>query len=141
MTYLLDSDTLTHGLYNRRSVTERIDGVRPPDTVGVAEVTRAEALRGRTDAVLKAADGATALRAIELLRGTEAYLARFPLVPFNTAAAAHLDRLRAGRKIWSGGHADLLLACIALAQAATLVTRNLKDFAGMPGLKVENWAD
>lgn len=39
------------------------------------------------------------------------------------------------------GRKDLLQACIALAHAATLVTRNTKDFQPIPGLKLENWAD
>lgn len=141
MTYLLDSDTLTLGQYGRRGVTRRIDAVRPPDLVGVPDITRAEVLRGRVEAVLKSADGAAALRAVEGLRASETFLARFPLVPFDAAAAAHLDRLRAGKRTWKGGHADLLIACVALAHDASLVTRNTRDFAGIPGLKVENWAD
>ncbi len=40
-----------------------------------------------------------------------------------------------------GTHADLLIACIVLAHNATLVTRNTKDFANIPGLKQGNWAN
>ena len=36
---------------------------------------------------------------------------------------------------------DLLIASIALAQRATLVTRNLRHFRQIPALNVENWAD
>jgi tRNA(fMet)-specific endonuclease VapC len=39
------------------------------------------------------------------------------------------------------GRADLLIASIARANKAILVTRNLKDFRQVPGLQVENWAD
>jgi tRNA(fMet)-specific endonuclease VapC len=141
MTYLLDSDTVTLAQYGRRPLAERVDGVRPPDVVAVPDISRAEVLGGRFAAVLKAADGATALRMAALLRATEDYLTRFPRLAFDAAAAAHLDRLRAGKRTWKGGHADLLVACVALAHSATLVTRNLKDFAGVPGLAVENWAD
>ena len=141
MTSLLDSDIVTLGQYGRRGVVARIAAVQPPDAVAVPEVTRAEALKGRVGAVLVAADGPAVLRAVELLRATEEYIARFPLIPFDKAAAAHFDRLRAGKKSWKGGHADLLIACVALARAATLVTRNIKDFVGIPGLKAENWAD
>ena len=45
------------------------------------------------------------------------------------------------KKLKKIGRADLLIACITLAQRATLVTRNLKDFRQVPGLPVENWLD
>ncbi|MDZ8261001.1 type II toxin-antitoxin system VapC family toxin [Nostoc sp. ChiQUE01b] len=36
---------------------------------------------------------------------------------------------------------DLRIASIALAQNATIVTRNYKDFSQIPNLKIENWAE
>jgi tRNA(fMet)-specific endonuclease VapC len=39
------------------------------------------------------------------------------------------------------GRADLLVASIALANRATLVTRNLRHFREVPGLSLENWVD
>jgi tRNA(fMet)-specific endonuclease VapC len=36
---------------------------------------------------------------------------------------------------------DLRIASIALAEDATIVTRNYKDFSQIPNLKIENWAD
>jgi tRNA(fMet)-specific endonuclease VapC len=38
------------------------------------------------------------------------------------------------------GSLDLLIAAHALAIAATLVTNNTKEFARVPGLKIERWA-
>jgi tRNA(fMet)-specific endonuclease VapC len=35
---------------------------------------------------------------------------------------------------------DLKIAATAIANNATLLSRNLKDFNKVPGLKVENWA-
>ncbi|MFQ5595922.1 MAG: hypothetical protein ACE5HA_17400 [Anaerolineae bacterium] len=37
--------------------------------------------------------------------------------------------------------ADLLIASIALAHRATLVTRNVRHFERVPGLIVTNWVD
>jgi tRNA(fMet)-specific endonuclease VapC len=55
--------------------------------------------------------------------------------------AAEFDRLRENKKLKKIGRADLLIACIALANRATLVSRNLKHFGQVPGLQAENWAD
>ena len=38
------------------------------------------------------------------------------------------------------GAMDLKIASIALANNATLLSRNLKDFGKVPDLKVEDWA-
>jgi tRNA(fMet)-specific endonuclease VapC len=35
---------------------------------------------------------------------------------------------------------DLKIAAIALTRDATVLTRNLKDFSRVPGLRVEDWA-
>lgn len=37
------------------------------------------------------------------------------------------------------GTMDLRIAAIAIANEATLLSRNLKDFARVPDLKVEDW--
>ncbi len=39
------------------------------------------------------------------------------------------------------GHDDLRIAAIALENNAVVVTRNTRDFARVPELKVENWAE
>ena len=52
-----------------------------------------------------------------------------------------LDRLKLSKKLRKIGRADMLIACIALGHDATLVTRNVRHFSDVPGLRVENWAD
>jgi tRNA(fMet)-specific endonuclease VapC len=98
-------------------------------------------LQGRFDSVQKAADGGQLLRAQARLELAEHGLSKFAVVQFDTRAAAAFDELRRHTKLKKIGRADLLIASIALAAGATLVTRNLKHFRQVPGLSVENWAD
>jgi len=140
MTYLLDTDTLSLA-YIGHDVRVRMARVAPPDRIAVPAVTRIEVLRGRYEAILKAADGPGALRAVERLRASEDYLAKFQILPFDSPAAGEFDRLLTNKALRKIGRADLLIASITIAQKATLVTRNLKDFKLVPGLTVGNWAD
>jgi tRNA(fMet)-specific endonuclease VapC len=63
------------------------------------------------------------------------------VLPIDRRVVAEFDRLRQNKKLKKIGRADVLIAAITLANRATLVSRNLKDFRQVPGLRVENWAD
>ena len=108
---------------------------------GVPAVVRIELLEGRFARVTKAADGGELLLAYDLLVRTEAAIATYPILPVTQAVGDHYSRFRRDKKFKKMGAKDLLIACIALAHNAALVTRNTKDFASVPGLKLENWAD
>jgi tRNA(fMet)-specific endonuclease VapC len=65
------------------------------------------------------------------------------ILPFDSECAAHAARIRrdleaAGTPI--GPH-DTLIAATALRHQAVLVTRNLREFARVPGLQCVNWHD
>ena len=99
-------------------------------------------MQGRFAMVLKAADGSELQRAQQWLDRTRENLTTIPKVlPIDDAAATEFDLLRKNKKLKKIGRGDLLIASIALANRATLVTRNLKDFRQVQGLPVENWAD
>ncbi len=73
----------------------------------------------------------------------EAFLSTVRLLPFDGEAgrrAAEL-RLRLERKGERIGPMDILIAATALVAGATLVTRNLGEFARVPDLRVVNWHD
>ena len=55
-----------------------------------------------------------------------------------TPQAAALFTLLRSQKIRVGTQ-DLRIACIALANHATLLTRNRRDFERIPGLLFEDW--
>ena len=111
------------------------------DMVAITVITRIEVLLGRFDFMLKAADGEPWQLAQQALLRSDHDLANYQVIPVDIAAAAEFDRLRHDKKLKRIGRRDLLIACIALAHRATLVTRNLKHFRMVPGLAPENWAD
>jgi tRNA(fMet)-specific endonuclease VapC len=137
---LLDTDALTHVLAGHPGIVRRLARLEDPD-VATTVVTKIELLRGRFDFLLKAADGSEVLRAQEWLSRTERFLADVWVVPFDAEAVQHFDRLRSMTGLGKIGRADLLIASMALAHRATLVTRNVRHFRPVPGLTVENWVD
>ena len=136
---LLDTDTFTLLGRKHPKVIARLEAAE--GDVAITIITRIEALKGRIAFLIQAADGKEVRRAQEWLQRTETDLTRLPIVLFDDAAAAAFDRLLGTRGLKKIGRGDLLIASIALANRATLVTRNLKDFRHVPGLQLENWAD
>ena len=138
--YLLDTDTLTHLYAGNPRVALQLRTVDDPN-VGTTVITKVEILRGRIDHLLKAETGDQLLRAQELLIRTEGLLAQILIVPINSVAAQHFDRLRSIRSLRKIGRADILIASVALANRAILVTRNLRHFKQIPGVVAVNWVD
>ena len=92
------------------------------------------------DALLKAATGAQLLPAQQFFLQSTQLLDEILITPVDPTAATIFDKLRQA-KLGKIGHADLLIASIALANKAVLVTRNRKHFEKIPGLIIENWVD
>ncbi len=85
--------------------------------------------------------GAVKKGSARLTARIESALAALDVLPFQAPADAVYGRLRAdlerrGRPI---GANDLLIAAHALALGCTLVTDNVKEFARIKGLAIENW--
>lgn len=136
---VLDTDTLTHLFAGRASVVTRREQETQPVVITI--VTWIEVLQGRFATLLKAADGDELQRGQERLSQAEHAPRPFRLLPITEAVAREFDRLRQDKKAKKIGRADLLIASITLANRATLVTRNLKDFGQVNGLSLENWVD
>jgi tRNA(fMet)-specific endonuclease VapC len=76
-------------------------------------------------------------------KGMDAAVATYRVVPLDTKSAKFAAKVKfalevAGTPI---GHGDQLIAGIALANGLTLITRNTREFARVPGLRLENWFD
>jgi tRNA(fMet)-specific endonuclease VapC len=136
--HLLDTDTLTYLHAGHPRVVRRLRELDDPD-VGTTIITKIELLRGRFEFLLNAASGPDLLRAQQWLVRTEELLAQILIVSMDEAATFEFDRLRAARRLRKIGRADLLIASIALAHRASLVTRNVRHFQQIPRLTVTNW--
>jgi tRNA(fMet)-specific endonuclease VapC len=137
---ILDTNTLTHFFGGRQRTVEMFQ--QETEEVTTTITSRIEMLQGRFAMLLKAADGQELRRAQQLLDQTVRRLAEIPnVIHIDGVVADEFDRLRQNKKLKKIGRADLLIAAISLANRATLVSRNLKDFRQVPGLRVENWAD
>ena len=138
--YVLDTDLLS--LLERSNVESislqmRLDQI-PAEQISTTIVTYEEQMRGW---LARAAQADTADRLVtsyaRLLKHIDTFR-DIPILPFNDQAGAIYAQLRkAGIRI---GAMDLKIAAIALANNATVLTRNLTDFNRIPELKAEDWS-
>ena len=140
MMYLLDTDTVTHLHSGNTNVINRLENLQDEE-VAITIVTKLEILRGRIDYLLKAFSGSDLLKAQELFSRSETLLNQLPVILIDPNAANQFDRLKDISKFRKIGRSDLLIASIALANQAQLVTRNLRHFRQIPHLFLENWVD
>ena len=136
---VLDTDVLTlyelqHGSAYLR-LAERL--VRTPERVYVTIINFEEQMRGWLSYI---AASRTQQREIEGYRRLfcllDAYRQR-DLLEYDDPAARQFDRLR--RMHVRIGSMDLKLAAIVLVHDGLLISRNLRDFRKVPGLRVEDW--
>ena len=137
---LFDTDTLTHFAFGNDNLRRRIDEAGD-EPLAITVITRHEVYRGRTEALLKAANEEELRKAAERYRETEVLLSDFQVVGVEDNAIRHFGRLRKQKNLKKMGRPDMLIACIALANDALLVTRNTKDYRDIGGLRIENWVD
>ncbi len=137
---VLDTDTLTLFDHGHAKVQRRIAALdREPLCVTI--MTRIEVFMGRAANILKSANEAELRIAIERYHHSEKLFASLRIIDFDDAAISHFGRLRNQKNLKKIGRPDLLIACIALSHDALLVTRNLKDYKDVAGLRAENWVD
>ena len=129
--FLLDTDHLTLYDLGHPQLTQRL-AMHPSNTIAVSVVTVEESLRGRLSALSRAPNGPTRIRRYAELVRTVQLFCQLPLVHFDQASENSFQQLRVLRlRI---GTQDLKIAAIALANNLTLLTRNRRDFARIPGL-------
>lgn len=130
--YCFDTDVLSATIRRDPSLPllRRLAQV-PPSEQFTTAITMGELLYGATR------KGSTRLQARvhDLVRGA------LSILPFDEAAATVYGALRAqleadGKRL---DEPDLRIASIALSRDLTIVTGNVRHFARVPSLSVENW--
>jgi tRNA(fMet)-specific endonuclease VapC len=128
--HVVDTNTLIYFFKGQGNVKERLLGMRPSQIgiptavvyeleVGLAKSTESEKRRAQLLALLE----------------------RVKILPLGLEEAHAAGRIRAELEIEGTpiGPIDSLIAGTALHHGATLVTRNVKEFGRVEGLKVVNW--
>lgn len=129
---VLDSNTISYYFRDDPQVVPRLQAL-PPADVGVPAIVEYELRCGLLRLPQQAA--------VPRLEALAQLLRPMQRLPFDSECAAHAARIRvaleaAGTPI--GPH-DTLIAATALRHQATLVTRNVREFARVPGLQWLNW--
>lgn len=128
--FLLDTNTLIYYFKGKGNVAERLLGT-PPDQLALSTISLFELETG-----LRKSSNASARR-----RQLNALTHVLQVWGFDQAAASAAAEVRAaletrGKPI---GPMDNLIAGIALAHGATLVSHDLQEFSRVPRLAVVDW--
>lgn len=139
--YILDTDHLS--LLGRATNPEaqrlrlRLNKLKPEERTTTI-ITFEEQMRGWMSHLAKSR---SLIQQVAAYRQLKEFLDRYlqiTVLEFDEDAAAEYERLRGLRL--RVGTMDMKIAAIALANQATLLTRNLKDFNRIPDLQVEDWS-
>lgn len=98
-----------------------------------------EQVRGWMARVAAARSPEALIRPYSLLKRRVEAFAAWKILPWDEGAVLEFGRLKPLKL--RVGSMDMRIACIVLANKATLLSRNLRDFQKVPNLRVENWLD
>jgi tRNA(fMet)-specific endonuclease VapC len=130
--FLLDTNTLIYFFKGQGRVAERLFAIAPGE-VAISSVSLYEIEVG----IAKSAQPARRRRQFDT------FLEAVSVFPFDRTAAQAAATLRVDleRRGLPIGPLDNLIAGVALAHRATLVTRNTREFSRLPGLALMDWYD
>lgn len=138
--WILDTDHLTileRGGSTALPLQMRLGQV-PVQEVDTTIISYEEQMRGWLARTAQAKTPSERVNFYQLLRKHIDTFADFAIFVFDEAASSQFERLQ-HYSIRIGTN-DLKIAAVCLANDATLLTRNLKDFSKVPGLQAEDWA-
>ena len=136
---LLDTDHMSlieRGGAESARILKRLRAV-PPDDVATPIISYEEQTRGWMARVAQATTPERKIRAYGELKRQLRNYCDIAVIEYDAKASEAFERLRQMRLVI--GTKDLQIAAITIANDTTLLTRNLSDFARIPGLRAEDW--
>jgi tRNA(fMet)-specific endonuclease VapC len=135
--WILDTDILT--LYERGhpAVVQNCT-THDPATVAITIISVEEQFSGWYTRVRRAKKLDELAHVYERFTTFATFISRLSICSFTEAAIRRYEGLKALKL--NIGKRDLRIAAIALELAATLVTRNRRDFERVPGLRIADWS-
>lgn len=133
---VFDTDILTM-FEEGHSVVLRNVSAFPPEAICTTIVSVQEQLDGWNDRLPRAKTRAKLAAIYQRFTQTIQFLSRMRILTFTEPAIERFDHLK--RLRLNIGKMDLRIAAIVLEENGTLISRNLRDFSRIPGLRVEDW--
>jgi tRNA(fMet)-specific endonuclease VapC len=132
MTYLLDTDTSIYIIKQKPASVLRRLRSEAIEQIAVSTITVAELEHGVTKSHQPERNRLALME----------FLLPFALLDFDYPAAEAYGSIRTALEARGSpiGPLDLLLAAQAVSRDLVLVTNNTREFARVPGLRIENWA-
>ena len=107
------------------------------DVIATTIISAEEQFRGWLAQIHRQREPHRQIEAYERLHRRIDFFAAWNVLPWDVASANFFQELH-GQRVRIGTM-DLKIASIALARGATLLSRNLRDFQKVPGLRIEDW--
>ena len=135
--FVLDTDAITHDQNAHHILSAKVSNT-PRTQLFVTSVTVAEQLRGRLAYINRyRKNSRQSAQGHAGLAQTVSYFNRWNILLLDEEAHSVFRQLQKQRlRI---GTQDLRIAAITLLRGFTVVTSNVRDFAQVPNLKVEDW--
>ncbi|HEY7310880.1 MAG TPA: type II toxin-antitoxin system VapC family toxin [Gemmataceae bacterium] len=135
--YVLDTDTLQLFQNEHPRVVAHVQAVAPGERA-ISVISVEEQLSGWYAQLRQAKRPERLAWAYRRLAATVRFLSRVQIVDFDEAAIRRYEELKKLKLKVS--KMDLRIAATVLEQNAILVTRNVRDFQQVPGLRIEDWS-
>ena len=135
---ILDTDHLS-ALASERAASVQLLArlANSGESVATTVVCVEEHVRGWLARIARAPTSDATVAAYAKFQRAVEDLGRGVILPFDAAAASQFKLLQSRKH--GVGTADLRIAAIALSTGHLLLSRNLRDFQRVPGLRIEDW--